>query len=269
MAGRQHGIEAAAASGRERVWLRSFHVWIAVSFVLVTFAGFTPTYLEPIAAGRFHANPVVHIHAMVFFGWTLLFLVQTVLVAIGQTWRHRDLGLLGVSLATAMSILGPLATLNSLKTAYASGTGGLAEVFSIVPITAFGAFAIIAVLAFTNVRRPEVHRRLLVLSIIVVIDAPIARLTRPLMSYLYGIARSSALPLWAGQLLSFALADIFLIAGLVYDWRTRGRPHVVNLVGGGAVVVMQCLRQPISQTATWHNVVHGFLALSGTFPSPH
>jgi hypothetical protein len=260
---------SAVAKGRERAWVGSFHVWVAAGFVLVTFGGFMPTYFGPMASGSLHKNPVVHIHGLVFFTWTLLFLVQAVLAATGQTRRHRDLGLLGVSLATAMSILGPLAVLNTLETAYATGTGELAETFSIIPLSGICVFAIVAALAFANVHRPEVHRRLLVLSIVAVVDAPLARLTIPSFAYLYSVAHGGALPLWVGQQLSFALADSFVLAALVYDWRTRGRPHPVNIAGGTVIVIMHCLRQPISETAAWHSFVHHFRDLAGSFPPLH
>jgi hypothetical protein len=155
------------------------------------------------------------------------------------------------------------------RTAYASGVGTLAEGLSIIPITSICAFAVTAALAFINVQRPEVHRRLLILTIVTVVDAPLARLTRPLVAYLYGVTHAGAPSVWTPQLLSFAGADIFLLAALINDLRTLGRLHPVNLSGGAAIVLIQCLREPISKTAAWHSFVHHFLALTGNYPSPN
>ena len=36
------------------------------------------------------------------------------------------------------------------------------------------------------------------------------------------------------------LADALLIAAIVYDWRTRGRPHRVYVIGGLCLVGRNC-----------------------------
>jgi len=44
------------------------------------------------------------------------------------------------------------------------------------------------------------------------------------------------------------VADLMLVAATVFDWRTRGRPHPVYLVGGSVLLLMQLTRVPISAT---------------------
>ena len=46
-----------------------FYFYMALSCAGVAFLGFAPTYWLPIASGTFKANPVIHIHGMVFFSW--------------------------------------------------------------------------------------------------------------------------------------------------------------------------------------------------------
>src|SRR5437870_7281237 len=96
---------------------RFFYVYMAISCMAVAFLGFAPTYWVPLAAGAFKARPIVHIHGMVFFAWTLFFVIQTSLATSGQTARHRATGLIGVSLATAMTIFGTLAAINQMQAA--------------------------------------------------------------------------------------------------------------------------------------------------------
>ena len=50
------------------------------------------------------------------------------------------------------------------------------------------------------------------------------------------------------------LADLFIIAGIIHDWRTRGRPHPAYLIAGGAVLIQQLLRAPVSTTAVWDRI---------------
>ena len=84
---------------------RYFYFYMALSCMAVAFLGFAPTYWLPLASGSFSATPVVHFHGLLFFAWTLYFAFQTWLAASGRTVRHRSLGVIGVSLATAMTIV--------------------------------------------------------------------------------------------------------------------------------------------------------------------
>ena len=79
---------------------------MALACTAVAFLGFAPTYLMPLANRSFSASPVVHVHGLLFFAWSLFFVFQTWLAASGQVARHRSIGMIGVSLATAMTIFG-------------------------------------------------------------------------------------------------------------------------------------------------------------------
>ena len=59
------------------------------------------------------------------------------------------------------------------------------------------------------------------------------------------------------------LAEALLIAAIVYDWRTRGRPHRICVIGGLCLVGSQLLRPVIAQTAAWQVVTSTLLALGG------
>jgi hypothetical protein len=58
------------------------------------------------------------------------------------------------------------------------------------------------------------------------------------------------------------LADSLLIAALVYDWRTRGRPHRIYVIGGLCLVVSQALRPLIAKTDAWMSVTDVLLAFT-------
>ena len=60
-------------------------------------------------------------------------------------------------------------------------------------------------------------------------------------------------------LLPGLLADIVIVLGMLYDWRTRGRPHPAYLWGLGIILAVQILRGPIGRTEAWSSVA-GFLA---------
>ena len=80
---------------------RYFYPGMALACAAVAFLGFAPTFFLPLAAGKFSAPASVHVHGIVFFAWSLYFVFQAWLPVSGQTGRHRSVGLIGVSLATA------------------------------------------------------------------------------------------------------------------------------------------------------------------------
>ena len=56
--------------------------------------------------------------------------------------------------------------------------------------------------------------------------------------------------------------DLIIVVAMVFDWRTRGRPHPAYLIGGGIVLATQLLRVPLSTTAAWRAIANGMLALA-------
>ncbi len=63
--------------------------------------------------------------------------------------------------------------------------------------------------------------------------------------------------------LSFYLgADLIIMAGVLFDWRTRGSIHAVWLWGGGALILSQFVRVAVMNTGPWLAFAHGVAALS-------
>jgi hypothetical protein len=112
-----------------------FYFNMALACMATAFLGFAPTYWLPLAHGSFSATPLVHFHGLLFFTWTLFYAFQTWLAASGQTARHRSLGMIGVSLATAMTIFGFLVAVNVMKRSAAIGQSDEGIAFSIVPLS--------------------------------------------------------------------------------------------------------------------------------------
>src|SRR5688572_7270111 len=85
---------------------RWFYVWMAGACALIAFVGFAPTYWLQLAPGTFVGSPLLHLHGLLFSAWTVFFLAQSTFVATGRLSRHRTWGLAGISLATAMVLVG-------------------------------------------------------------------------------------------------------------------------------------------------------------------
>lgn len=237
---------------------RYFYFYMALSCMAVAFIGFAPTYWMPLASGTFPSLPVIHFHGTLFFIWTLYFAFQTWLAASGRIARHRTVGLIGVSLATAMTILGFLAAVSALKRAAAAGLTEAGTAFTIVPLSGILFFAVVFTLAVANTRRPEIHKRLMLLAAISILDAAVARW---FLTFLAPPGPPAPPPVEVTIIPAF-VAYLLLVVAIVFDWRTRGRPHPAYIYGGAALVAVKLLNWPVSTTSAWHSLAGGILALA-------
>jgi Na+/H+-dicarboxylate symporter len=83
-------------------------------------------------------------------------------------------------------------------------------------------------------RQPEVHKRLMLIATLELVTAGVAR-----------IPGAGSMPLF------FVLTDAGLVAILLYDVITRGRPHSATVWGGLFLVASQYIRTAAGTTATW------------------
>jgi hypothetical protein len=237
---------------------RYFYFYMSLACAAVAFLGFAPTYWVPMAHRTFSGSPVIHFHGFLFFTWTLYFAFQSWLAASGRVVRHRSLGIVGVSLATAMTIAGFLAAVHAMKQSAAIGQADAGVAFSIVPLSGIAFFALVFTLAITYTRRPEIHKRLMLLAGISILDAAVARW---FLTFLAPPGPPGPPPV--GVAIPPAIvAYLLLVAAIVHDRRTRGRPHPVYVYGGIALLAVKFLDWPISTTPAWHSFAGGILALA-------
>jgi hypothetical protein len=243
-----------AASARDRV-----PVGLAALCAVVAFVGFAPTYWVPLARGTLDVPPITHLHAAAFFGWMLLFLAQTMLVAANNRRLHREVGVAGVALATSMVFTGMLMAIRSVETATAAGFEQAARSFSIVSFSALALFAALVTAALLTVRtRPDWHKRLMLLATISLLQAAVGRW----FALFLRVPGSLEPPPVSAPLAVGMLTNLLIVAAIVQDWRIRGRVHPAYLVGGACIVAVQVLRAPVAGTAVWHAVVSRLLALA-------
>jgi hypothetical protein len=252
----------AGDAGRAAGLRADFYTWMFLACLLTAFLGFIPTFWQPLAAGQFKANPVVFFHGVGFFSWTVFALYQASLVPVRNIALHRAVGLAGISFATALVLFGCLAALNSLHTGMAQGQAAGAEAFLIVPIYTIATFAAFVIWAIANIRRPEWHKRAMLLATITVLGAPVAR---PLIVFVYKFPPTEQLPVWLG-VPSSIVGWILVAAGMTWDWRTHGKVHPAWLIGGAVLVLAPVLAIPVADTQMWHNLARAYAALAGVAP---
>ena len=248
---------AASAITAER-----FYVRIAAACLVVAVVGFTPTYWLPLFRGTLNVPAISHVHAAVFYSWTLVFLAQTWLAANRKLTRHREWGVVGVALATTMVFVGMAAAITSLKQSTAEGFGEAVRAFTVIPVSGLVFFVALFTIALMKVRQAETHKRLMLVATVSLLQAAVGRW------FLIFIA---PVPLGGGPvspppvfvtIMPGLLSDLLIVAAMVHDRKTMGRVHPVYWIAGGALVALQVLRVPISTTAAWTQVAHWLSTVS-------
>ena len=216
---------------------RLFYVGISVVVATTVFAGFARSYFLKSYFGSPPLMPLLHLHGLVFTSWIVLLLTQTTLVAANRTDIHRRLGIIGAVIAVMMVVIGTTTAIIRAKQGAAPPGGPPPLVFLAIPLFDMLVFPTLVAAGFYFRRRPDVHKRLMVLATISILSAAIARLP-------FGILR-------AGPPAFFGLTDLFIVACVLYDLITRGRIHRATAWGGALIILSQPLRLMISGTSAW------------------
>ena len=253
---------ATVAVPAQRPLVSKFYVTMAALFAAIAFGGFFGTYWLQVGRGTFTGSPMVHLHGMLFFAWTVFFLSQAQLVANRRLRSHRAWGMLGISLATAMLFTGLAVAIEGLQTRIAAGYGDMARAFLIVPVSAILLFAAFVAAAIANLRRPEWHKRFMLVATTALLQAAVARffflaITGGGPGMRPGLAPPA--PVTASLGPAFVVA-LLIVAAMVHDRRSSGRIHAAYWWGFAVTVGVDLLRVVFANTATWYRFADFLLA---------
>lgn len=209
----------------------------AIVAILVMVAGFAPTYFFKVAYSTPSLDGLRHLHGLVMTAWFLLFLAQTQLVAAGRVMDHRKMGVAGAVLAVLVVVVGIALGIASAKGG-ANPAGVPPKVFLVLPFGEMLAFAGLVTAAILLRRRPEYHKRLMLLATLAMLAPAVARL--PL-----GFVQTVGPPAF------FALTDFVIIAFIAIDTARNRRLHPAFAAGLAYIVFVQIGRLAISRTQAW------------------
>jgi hypothetical protein len=225
---------APAPAGVRRA--RKFYIGISIAFLVVTFAGFSRTYFLKSFTDTPALGGLLHVHGAVFTAWLLLLFTQSTLVATHRIDWHRRLGIFGALLALTMVPLGLAVAITAVRHGIAKPVGDPLA-FLIFPLGQTLLFGGFVSAALWQRRTPEVHRRLMVVATASLMTPAIVRL-----------------PFVEKPVLALMLSTLFIVAGMIHDWRTRGSVHRVYVIGALILALSGPLRFAVSRTDAWHSV---------------
>jgi hypothetical protein len=215
---------------------RWFYIGAALFVILLSVVGFGPSMID--RAGR-NGPPTLLViaHGLVAAGWLLLFLVQATLVATRRTSVHRRLGLVGPLLAVLLLVLGYPTAIENARRGYdlsgdlsrAAGPPGSPPPTAdelrakvVGPLAGFLDFGVLVAVGLWYRRRPDIHKRCMLLAL-----APLA--TVPLFHLVGHLTGSWPALRVTFRMMAQAIAILLFLSSAIYDKVSQGRIHQVSL----------------------------------------
>lgn len=225
---------------------RAFFLGISVAFLALVFWTFARTFYLKMF---FRAPPLsllLHIHGAVMTGWVVLLVVQTSLIAAHRVRWHRRLGVFGAGWAVLLVILGSVTTVHA---AAREVRGHTPQAAGVVIVMGLDLLQMILFAAYVGAaiwwrRRPDYHKRLMLLTIACMLPDALARLpvsfmTNPMI--LLGI-------------------NVFVILCVGIDTVRHRRLHPAFGWGGGAFIVAFNVALPAFAMSGWVGLASRWLS---------
>lgn len=223
---------------------RPFYIYMSLACALTAFAGFAPTYFLRPFSDLPPLSLRAHVHGALFTAWVLLFVTQAALVRADRRDLHRSLGMAGAALAVLMVWAGAWAALGVAVRFEQTGfrPHGLTAVqFLSIQLNMVLQFAVFVGLAIAFRRRPDVHKRLMVLAAISILPPAVARFHLEK----YGLGGA-----YTNTLIAYSLVVVAAAFDLV---RTR-RVHPAYIWGGLAMIAWMFARLAIGKAEWWQPI---------------
>lgn len=202
-------------TGRNGAVDRYFYFAMSLLIAGIVVWGFGHTIDRKLLHPKVLRPPILWVHGVVFSLWVLFFISQTALVRTHNVKLHRTLGLFGAGLGAFMVPLGIATAIVLMRFDVHRLHNPGAIPFLIVPLYSMINFAIPLALAIGWRRKPEMHRRLMLIATCALLTAAFARFP------------------YFGRFIPFWVAigvDALILLGVARDLIVNRRIHKVYLV---------------------------------------
>jgi hypothetical protein len=222
-----------------------FYFFMSLLIAAVVVCGFSQSVNENLLHPTVPRPFLLSIHAVVFCGWVVFYVFQSALVRTHNVLVHRLTGWFGVALGVVMPVLGILTAIAMYRfKIHQLHYAGVAPsiVISFFDMTAF---TVPFVLAVYWRKKPEFHRRLMLLASCALSAAAIVRF--PFQPYVY---------YWF-----YAGVDLLILLGVARDLIVNRRVHPVYIYALPAFILCQVAVEYIFLTNPpyWQKFTHAIL----------
>jgi hypothetical protein len=211
-----------------------FYFLMSLLIVAVIVYGFSFTIDKNLIHPTVPRPWLLYVHAAVFSGWLVFFILQSILVRSRKVQWHRRLGLFGVALGMLIPLVGVSTAVVMGRFDARSLHATDAESNLIIPLFDMVCFASTFPLAVYWRKKPELHRRLMLVATCALTAAGFGRFPERVMpAYLF-----------------YACVDLLILLGVARDLLVNRAIHRVYLF----VLPPFILGQTIVTYIAFHNV---------------
>ena len=213
----------AAKTKRGGLWDNYFYFAMSLLMTVIVLYGFSRTMGARIIHPKTAPPTIVYVHAIIFYGWLAFFIFQSALVRTKNVKLHRSMGWFGVALGVLIPMIGIWTTITMGRVRFFVRHEADAPVNMLIPLFDMVCFAATFALAIYWRKKPEYHRRLILIATCALTAAGWGRF-----------------PGWFFQSNYFyAGVDLLILLGVARDWMVNRQVHVVYRYALPAFVVGQ------------------------------
>ena len=217
---------------------RVFYSGMAVLLCVCVYIGFGPTYFH---AGMLRAplpSPILHVHGAVFTLWMAIFTLQAAFISAHRVKWHRSFGTVAFCLPPIMVVLGVIAAVDALHRGVRIGPLD-PSVSLAIPLIGIAAFTVVIYASWRARRRPDAHKRLILIATIGLVGAAFGRFPWDRLG----------VPPAAGAMLGVGVALLLLLA---FELVTLRRIHRSTMWAAPLMFASIAFAVPIGMTHAWH-----------------
>jgi hypothetical protein len=204
---------------------RYFYLLMSLLIAVVVVFGFSHTIGRNLIHPRFPPPAILYLHTFVFSAWVLFFILQSALVRSHNVRLHRTLGWAGVGLGVLIVVLGWMTSIIMARLSIQHGSPFPFRSFLIIAPLDMLSFGIPFALAVYWRRRPDFHRRLMLIATCALLEAAFGRI--PIFHLIFAPVG----------------LDAMILLGVVRDIIVDRRIHKVYLYALPTMIVFQFIAE--------------------------
>jgi len=223
---------------------------MGIAFFVVALVGFWPFLAGPMGQNETELPLALAFHAVVMFGWLGVFVAQSLLPGAGKIQLHKRIGYASIALFVALWISSITISIGSFTSSYPPAIRTLINNLFFLQIVAWVLSPMLFVMAI-NARKGRLqdHKRYMLLLTFFLIEAAASRI-----KWLPGMSSDEH---WV--IFQYLYLDIFLVALVIYDFRSIGRLANATKVGLVIFAIYQLIAVVVWDSALWLGIADRLL----------
>jgi hypothetical protein len=244
---REGRVKVVAVGGIVNRTRASFFFVAHVALLLVVLVGFAPSFFLRAAFHHTRQLPtILYAHGAVLTVWFAVTVVQGWMIRTQRQRLHQWLGYFAMGYAVIVILFGTVA--NLMMNSEIDSPESAENIVVWGNFFTLMMFAVFVTLAFVFRRKPQAHKRLMLLASMSIVGPALARFPRwPIFAGGPEAGRNYAI---AGLLTMFALL-------LAYDVVVRRKPHPASWVGMVAILMSLAGAVFLGVTGIGYHILHG------------